>query len=399
MTSELQINTWNYPTSVIAGPGSRQQLAFSIEQIGIQNPLWVVDTQLQNLVEIQSLIAQCTSTKYTSSDLNVFDQFLGNPNEVHVAEGIKQFNNGGHDGVIAIGGGSALDIAKAIALMAHQRDISLWQLEDVGNNWTLADASKIHPIIAIPTTAGTGSEVGRAAVITNTEAKKKVIIFHPLLLPKRVILDPELLVYLPSKLTAATGMDALAHNLEALCAPGYHPMAKGIALEGIRLIHENLILSYQQPDNLAARMHMLSASMMGATAFQAGLGAMHALAHPLGAYYNIHHGLLNAILMPYVLQMNADCCETLFQRLTAYLQLTAMQPNQSSATVLIDWILRLRTSLEIPHTLGDVGVDEHCLSFISKAAYVDPSASTNPKRLSIEDYQVLCCNAIKGILN
>ncbi|MBU2709544.1 iron-containing alcohol dehydrogenase [Zooshikella harenae] len=398
MATETSINTWNYPTTIIAGPGSRQHLLSCIDQLCIENPLWVVDAQLRSMAEIQSLIEQLSSIKHMSSGLSIFDQFLGNPSEVHVAAGIKQFRAGRRDAVIAIGGGSALDIAKAIALMAHQENLSLWQLEDVGDNWTLADASKIHPIIAIPTTAGTGSEVGRAAVITNNEAKKKVIIFHPMLLPKRVILDPELLVHLPSKITAATGMDALAHNLEALCTPGYHPMAKGIALEGIRLIHENLFLSYQQPNNLVARMNMLSASMMGATAFQAGLGAMHALAHPLGAYYNIHHGLLNAILMPYVLHTNAICCETLFQRLTAYLQLTSKQPNQSASTVLIDWVLRLRESLEIPHTLGEVGVDEDCLPFVGKAANVDPSAATNPQLLSVEDYQLLCSNALKGIL-
>ncbi|MGI0118809.1 iron-containing alcohol dehydrogenase [Zooshikella sp. RANM57] len=398
MATERLINTWNYPTTIIAGPGSRQHLMSCLDQLGIENPLWVVDAQLRTMAEIQSLIEQLNSIKHTFSDVSIFDQFLGNPNEEHVADGVKQFKAGRHDGVIAIGGGSALDIAKAIALMADQQNLSLWQLEDVGDNWTLADNSKIHPIVAIPTTAGTGSEVGRATVITNTEAKKKVIIFHPMILPKRVILDPELLVYLPSKITAATGMDALAHNLEALCAPGYHPMAKGIALEGIRLIHENLILSYQQPDNLEARMHMLSASMMGATAFQAGLGAMHALAHPLGAYYNIHHGLLNAILMPYVLHTNASCCEKIFHRLTTYLQLTSKQLNQSVSSVLIDWVLRLRESLEIPHTLGEVGVDKQCLPFVSQAASLDPSAATNPQLLSVEDYRLLCSNAIKGIL-
>ena len=293
-------SNWNYPNCIRAGAGRISELAAACRDLKVGTPLLVTDRELAELPMIKSALELCTKA---GLKVGLFSGIHSNPNGEQVDEGVAIYRQGKHDGVIAFGGGSALDAGKAIALMSGQRR-PLWNFEDVGDNWTRVIESGVAPVVAVPTTAGTGSEVGRASVIIDTAHHVKKIIFHPKMLPSVVILDPRLTTGLPPHITAATGMDALAHNLEALCARGYHPMADGIAMEGIRLVHQFLPKAVEVGDDLEARMQMLCASTMGATAFQKGLGGMHALAHPLGALYNAHHGLLNAVLMPYVLKAN-----------------------------------------------------------------------------------------------
>ncbi|HMT13698.1 MAG TPA: iron-containing alcohol dehydrogenase, partial [Aestuariivirga sp.] len=290
----------NFPTAIKYGAGRIRELADFCRASGMERPLLVTDPGLAAMPMVKAIV---DDVKKAGLHIAIFADVRPNPVESNILDGVKAYKAGKHDGVIAFGGGSGLDIGKMIALM-HGQSISVFDLEDIGDWWTRADASKIAPIIAVPTTAGTGSEVGRAGVVTHPTTHEKKIIFHPAIMPRVSILDPELTVGLPAKLTAATGMDALSHNLEAYCAPFYHPLAKGVALEGMRLIKENLVKAVKKPKDLDARGNMLVASAMGATAFQAGLGAMHALAHPFGGLYDAHHGLLNAILMPYVLKAN-----------------------------------------------------------------------------------------------
>lgn len=316
MSTFLLNANWNYPTSIKVGAGRVRELPEACNALGFISPLLVTDMNLATLPIIETIMTHCRNGGLS---IHLFAAIKANPTEENVMEGVDAFRKGKHDGIIAFGGGSALDAGKAIALMVGQQG-SLWDFEDMGDNWRRANSKGIAGIIAIPTTAGTGSEVGRASVITDPQQKCKKIIFHPKMMPTTVILDPELIVDLPPHITAATGMDALSHCLEAYSAPGYHPMAEGIALEGIRLIKEHLPRVYQKGNDLVSRTQMLVASLMGATAFQRGLGAMHALAHPLGALYDAHHGRLNAILMPYVLQANQSIIESRIKRLANYLE-------------------------------------------------------------------------------
>ena len=321
----------------------------------------------------------------------VFCDVRPNPVEANILAGVKAFKAGMHDGVIAFGGGSALDVGKMIALM-HGQSISVFDLEDVDDWWTRADASRIAPIIAVPTTAGTGSEVGRASVITHPVTHEKKIIFHPAIMPKVALLDPELTLGLPAKLTAATGMDALAHCLEAYCAPFYHPMAKGIALEGMGLVKDNLLKAVKKPDDLEARGNMLVASTMGATAFQRGLGAIHALSHPLGGLYDAHHGLLNAIVMPYVLKANRKAVEKDIIKAAAYLGI------KGGFEGFMKWILKLRKDLGIPNALAEIGIDTKRLDEVAGMAVKDPSAGGNPIQFTLAQYKALAKKCILGDL-
>jgi alcohol dehydrogenase class IV len=330
----------------------------------------------------------CTSAGLNAS---IFSQIRPNPTGQNVTDGVAAFLSDTHDGVIALGGGSALDAGKAIALIARQ-SCSLWELEDAGDNDKNADPEKIAPIIAVPTTAGTGSEVGRVGLIVNEAEQRKVIIFHPKMMPSSVILDAELTVELPPHLTAATGMDALSHSLEAWCAPNFHPMAEGIALEGIRLVRTNIEQAVSNGQDLEARQNMLVASMMGATAFQRGLGAMHALAHPLGAVYDAHHGLLNAVLMPYVLRANQSAIDERISRLAGYIGLDA------SFDAFLNWVLNLRETIGIPHTLSDVIKRDEMFENIGELATHDPSAGGNPIALTALEYQQLLVNSYEGNL-
>ena len=301
-----------------------------------------------------------------------------------MADGIKAYLAGGHDGVICFGGGSALDLGKMIALMAHQRkDLSVWDLEDVDDWYTRADASKIAPIIAVPTTAGTGSEVGRAGVLTNSVSHKKKIIFHPKLLPVVTICDPALTVGMPRLITAGTGMDALAHCLEAYCSPFYHPMSQGIALEGMRLVFENLATVYANPNDLDARAHMMSAAAMGATAFQKGLGAIHSLSHPIGAVYGTHHGTTNAVVMPMVLDMNRAAIEDRIKAAAAYLGIAGGFDGFRAA------VMELRATLGIPKNLTEMGVKAADLDMLTEMALEDPSCGGNPVAMTRENTRAL----------
>jgi len=379
---------WNYPTAVRVGAGRVNELPDLCLEKGIKNPLLVTDTGLAALPMVTEIQAIC---EQAGLSIAVFSHVKSNPTGTNIEEGVDAYRLVQHDGVIALGGGSALDVGKSIAVIAQQ-ECTLWDLEDEGDNWQRAEASKIAPVIALPTTAGTGSEVGRAAVIVHEQQQRKVIIFHPNMMPGSVILDPELTTGLPAKLTAATGMDALSHNLEAYCSPFYHPMAKGIAIEGIRLVKEHLPIAVAEGSNIEARMQMLVASSMGATAFQRGLGAMHALAHPLGAVYDAHHGMLNAVLMPYVLMANYSAINESAARLASYLELEA------DFDALMQWVLDLRHRIGIPHVLDALIPDDVRLDEIGEMAVLDSSSMTNPIQHSAEVYAGIARNAFNGVL-
>jgi len=379
---------FNYPTAVKFGAGRVKELAELCKANRIMRPLLVTDPGLAAMPMLAVIVADI---KAAGLPVLVFSDVRPNPLEANILAGVKAFKAGMHDGVVAIGGGSALDIGKMIALM-HGQSISVFDLEDVDDWWTRADASRIAPIIAVPTTAGTGSEVGRASVITHPETHEKKIIFHPAIMPKVALLDPELTVGLPAKLTAATGMDALAHCLEAYCAPFYHPMAKGIALEGMALVKDNLLKAVKKPGDLEARGNMLVASTMGATAFQRGLGAIHALSHPLGGLYDAHHGLLNAIVMPYVLKANRKVIEKDIINAAAYLGI------KGGFDGFMKWILKLRKDLGIPHKLADIGIDTKRLDEIAAMAVKDPSAGGNPIAFTQAQYKALAKKSILGDL-
>jgi alcohol dehydrogenase class IV len=379
---------WNYPTAIRVGAGRIAEISDTCAQNGISAPLLVTDPGVAALPMVQNIVDKCRAT---GLKLQVFSDIKPNPTGSNVDNGILAYREGRHDGVIAFGGGSGLDAGKAIAVATNQ-DCSMWDLEDVGDNWLRADADKIPPIIAVPTTAGTGSEVGRASVIVNEEEHRKVIIFHPGMSPDCVILDPELTIGLPALLTAATGMDALSHNLEAFCSPLFHPMAEGIAIEGIRLVKKYLPRAVADGSDIEARTQMLVASSMGATAFQRGLGAMHALAHPLGAVFDAHHGTLNAILMPYVLKANRNAIEDRITRLSRYLGLEA------GFDPFLQWILELRAEINIPHTLQEIGIGDDRLTEIGGMAVDDPSAGTNPILFDAATYTEIAANTVHGRL-
>lgn len=380
---------WNYPAPILTGPGRVRELPGLCRELGMTAPLLVTDPGLAGLPMVREILDLARAEGLA---IGVFSEIKGNPTGANVLAGVAACNDGGHDGVIAFGGGSGLDAAKAVALMARQREgLSLWALEDVGDNWTHADGAAILPCVAVPTTAGTGSEVGRASVITDEAAHVKRIIFHPGMLPDRVILDPELTVGLPAAITAATGMDALSHCLEAWCSPRFHPMAEGIAVEGMRRVRDFLPRAYADGRDLEARMNMLVASSMGATAFQRGLGAMHALAHPLGALHDAHHGTLNAVLMPYVLRANERAIGEPMVRLGRYLALD--QPGTASV---IDWVLELRERLGIPHTLAELGIDTEHADRVGRMAVADPSSGTNPVAFTADEYRDLFVAAVEG---
>lgn len=382
---------WNYPANILTGVGRIRELPAACKALGMKAPLLITDPGLAGLPMVRDLVA---ASYEQGLGIAVFSEIKGNPTGKNVLDGVAAFRDGGHDGVIAFGGGSGLDAAKAVALMANQREgLSLWSLEDIGDNWKNAEAKAIVPIVAVPTTAGTGSEVGRASVITDEVEHVKRIIFHPGMVPATVILDPELTVGLPPSITAATGMDALSHCMEAWCSPLYHPMAEGIAVEGMRRICQFLPRAYADGSDLEARMNMLVASSMGATAFQRGLGAMHALAHPLGALYDAHHGTLNAILMPYVLRANECAIGEPMVRLGRYLDL-----RQPGTATVIDWVLEMRERLGIPHTLAALEIDTRQADKVGQMAVADPSSGTNPITFDAEAYRGIFVNAVEGRL-
>ena len=380
---------WNYPTTIWTGENRINDLSEACLNLKIKKPLFVTDKDLINLTMVKKIISEL---KKNFNELNIYSNFSGNPNGDNVEDGVIKFNESKCDGVIAFGGGSGLDVGKAIAFMSGQSR-PIWDFEDIGDYWKRADERNIPPIIAVPTTAGTGSETGRASAIINKETGIKKIIFHPKFLPSIVILDPVLTVDLSPRLTGATGMDALAHNLEAFCAPGFHPMADGIAIEGMKLIKKSLIPAFKNGKDLEARRDLLAAASMGSTAFQKGLGAIHSLSHPVNSQFNIHHGLSNAIFMPYVLTFNKSLIENRIISICDYLNLGK---NFDS---FLNWILDLRKKLNIPHKLSDVIESSKIdIDKLSKMALEDPSTSTNPKKMTIDDMKILYEYSISGKL-
>ncbi len=379
--------TWSYPTTILFGAGSLAKLPRACADAGIARPLLVTDPGLAELPPVGEALSVLRGA---GLEPGLFTDLRPNPTAANVDAGLAALRDGGHDGVVAMGGGSALDCGKAIAFMAGQTR-PIWDFEDVDDYWKRAREEGILPVVAIPTTAGTGSEVGRAAVITDPEIHTKKIIFHPRMLPRTAILDPRVTVGLPAHLTAATGMDALAHSLEAYCAPTFHPMSEGIAVEGMRLVKEALPRACAEGGDLAARGMMLAASMMGAVAFQKGLGAIHALSHPIGALYDTHHGLTNAVLMPYVLAFNCRAVEAKIARLAGWLELP-----RTDFGGFLDWVLGLRRELGIPHRLKDLGVAPERFSTIAEMAVRDPTAATNPVPLTAEGAETILRQAYEG---
>ena len=381
------MGNWNFPTPMRFGVGRISELADACKSQGMSRPLLVTDPGLAALPMVADAIKANEAAELPTG---LFSDVQPNPVSQNVEDGIRVYREGGHDGVIAFGGGSALDAAKVIAFMAGQTR-PMWDFEDVGDNWTLADPDGIAPIVAVPTTSGTGSEVGRAGVIINEETHTKKVIFHPKMMPGVVISDPALTAGLPPHITAATGMDAFIHCFEALCAPGYHPMAEGIAVEGMRLVKDWLPIAVGDGSNLTARANMLSAASMGATAFQKGLGAIHSLAHPVGAVYNTHHGLANAVFMPYVIDFNRDAISRRMMRLGRYLGLA-----DASFDGVMQWTLDFRKLLEIPHTAREIGVEESRLDELAKMAAVDPTASGNPVKVGAAEMKQMYEAAMEG---
>ncbi|WP_444901025.1 iron-containing alcohol dehydrogenase [Microbulbifer sp. SSSA007] len=383
---------WNFPTNIWVGPGRIADLAKACVELNIQRPLVVTDPGLATMPLIERAYTPC---RENSLELEVFSAIKGNPNSENIDQGVEILRSKNCDGVIAFGGGSAIDAGKAIALMARQSR-PIWEFEDIGDNYKRVDPNGMVPVIAVPTTAGTGSEVGRVAVITDEAAQIKRLIFHPNILPDIVILDAELTLGLPPEITAATGMDALSHNLESYYSPMYHPMAEGIALQGMRLIKSYLPRAYMIGTELKARQQMLVASCMGATAFQRGLGAIHALAHPLGGLYDKHHGLLNAILMPYVLVANRPAIEVPMGQLALSLQLTGKDMFESGFDAVLNWVIGLRKQLGIPHTLEEIGIGSDDADKIGRMAAEDPSAASNPMSFNAVEYREIFLRACQG---
>jgi len=374
---------WNYPTTVWFGPDRSKQAQQACDTLGIKNPLIVTDPGLLQTPIIEEINSNL------SSKTNVYSDVQGNPTGSNVTNGVKVFLEGNHDGVIAIGGGSGMDAGKGIAFLAHQKR-PLWDFEDIGDWWTRADSKVIKPIIAIPTTAGTGSEVGRAGVFLNEDNQKKKIIFHPKMLPQIAILDPSLTINLPKGITAGTGMDALAHCLEAYSSPFYHPMAEGTALEGLRLVKENIQEVFHNGKNIEARAHMLVASMMGAAAFQKGLGAIHSITHPVNSLYHTHHGTTNGTVMPFVLNYNRSVIEDKFVRLANFLDI------KGGFDGIVQWVIDLKKEMEIPETLKDMGVQLGDEVKLAPLAQEDPSTGGNPLEMTEQKFQELIANCISG---
>ena len=385
MSTTLRGN-WNYPTTIWAGPGRISELGKACSQVGMQRPLIVTDEGLINAPMIKHAVAALSGAA-------LFGAVRGNPAASHVEAGLRAYHAGGHDGVVAFGGGSALDAGKVVAFMSGQTR-PLWDFEDVGDWWARANPAGIAPVVAVPTTAGTGSEVGRAGVILNEETHQKKIIFHPQMMPRIVILDAELTVGLPRAVTAATGIDAFVHCFEAFCAPGFHPLADGVALEGMRLIRRYLPRACADGTDIEARANMLAAASMGATAFQKGLGGVHAIAHPVGSWFNTHHGLTNAVILPYVMTYNRHAIADKADVIARVLDLPARGYDG-----FFDWVLNLRRELGIPHSLAEIGVHTDNAAVIGSEAAIDPSAGGNPIVVNAAQLEHIFRAAVAGKLD
>ncbi|MCM2402003.1 iron-containing alcohol dehydrogenase [Rhizobium sp. S153] len=373
------VANWSYPTAIKMGSGRIKELADACKSLGMKKPLLITDRGLASMAITQGALDILAEGGLGRA---IFADVDPNPNDINLEAGIKAFRDGGHDGVVAFGGGSGLDLAKCVAFMVGQTR-PVWDFEDIGDWWTRASIEGIAPIVAVPTTAGTGSEVGRASVITNSKTHVKKIIYHPKFLPGVVICDPELTVGMPKSITAGTGMDALAHCLEAYSSPFYHPMSQGIALEGMRLVKEYLPRAFHDGTDIEARTHMMSAAAMGAVSFQKGLGAIHAISHPIGAIYNTHHGMTNAVVMPAVLRFNRAAIEGKIASAAAYLGI------EGGFDGFYNWVLKLRAELGVPETLGALGLDKSRIDEMSAMAIEDPSAGGNPVKMTLENTKAL----------
>lgn len=380
---------WGFPTNIRVGPGRLAELPDICRDLGFDRPLLVTDPGVREQPMIDEMLANLERAGIATG---VFSEVQGDPDWPNVEAGITAFREGQHDSIIACGGGSALDAAKAVALMVGQTR-PIWDFEDIGDNWKRADADAIVPTIAIPTTAGTGSEVGRASVITNHELGRKMIIFHPRMLPQTAILDPEVTVGLPAWMTAATGMDAFSHCFEAWCAPGFHPMADGIALQGLELIAGALPRAYADGSDIPARTHMLAAASMGSVSFQKGLGAVHAISHPVGVFHHTHHGLTNAVVLPYVMRHNENAIAARMGPVA-----TALGLHGGTFDTVLEWVLDFRKRLDIPHTLAEIGVGTEHADEIGRLGEIDPPAATNPVPVSAADLTQVFRNAVEGRL-
>ena len=378
---------WSFPTNVRFGAGRISELAEACQSLGMQKPLLVTDPGIAALPMMGGVL---NTARDNGLEIAVFSDITANPNEINVADGVKIYLEGRHDGVIAFGGGSGLDAGKAIAFMSHQT-LPIWEFEDIGDLWTKADADVIPPIVSVPTTSGTGSEVGRASVITNSETHVKKVIFHPKCMPSIVIADPELTVGLPKVLTAATGMDALAHCIEAFCAPGYHPMADGIGVGGVRIVSKYLARAVADGTDIEARGQMLVCSAMGATAFQKGLGGIHALSHPFGGIYGAHHGMLNGVIMPYMLTANRSAIEPQIEYLATVVGVSGFDG-------FYNWVMDLRSEIGIHNALKDMGIEDPDFNKIGALSIKDPTAGGNPIKFTAEEYAALARKAYNGEL-
>jgi alcohol dehydrogenase class IV len=388
MTTSLT-SSWNFPTRILTGVGRIAELPLVCKANGIARPLVVTDRGLANSRLIADIVDRLSNAGLRTA---LFSDVKPNPNEINLRDGVAAYRAAAADGVVAVGGGSGLDVGKCVAFMQAQTR-PVWDFEDVGDWWTRANSEGIAPIIAVPTTAGTGSEVGRAGVITNEATHEKKIIFHPLMMPRVAIEDPELAVGLPPHLTVGTGMDALAHCFEAYCVDGFHPPADGVALEGIRLVDRYLPRAAKYGGDLEARAYMFAAASMGATAFQKGLGAIHSVSHPVGARHDTHHGMTNGVMFPYVMLANREAIEAKMPLVARILDL----PRHDFEGVL-DWILAFRKKLKVPHTLAEMGVKESDAKSIAADAVKDPTAGSNPRKLSEAEFEALTLAAIRGDL-
>ena len=382
----IKNTNWNYPTIIWFGNNRINDIQDACNELKIKNPLIVTDPGILKTKIITKI------NKSLNVEAKIYANVQGNPTGQNVIKGVEKFNKDNHDGIIAVGGGSSMDVGKGIAFMCGQKR-PLWDFEDIGDYWKRADDNSIKPIIAIPTTAGTGSETGRAGVFTKEDTHEKKIIFHPKMMPSIVIVDPNLTLELPEFLTASTGMDALAHSLEAYCSPYFHPLSQGIALEGIRIVHNYLLRAFRNGNDIEARANMLTSSLMGSTAFQKGLGAIHSLSHPVGAIYNTHHGLTNAVFMPYVLKKNKPAIENKLISLSRYINLKKYTFNS-----FMEWILSLRKDLKIPHTLKEIIPDDTRFEEMSLMALNDPSTGSNPIKLEQHDFLKLYKDTYNGNL-
>ena len=389
MSAPVLVSKWNYPTTIWSGPGRIAELPQACRSLGMKKPLLITDQGLAESAMVKACIERNAAAGLPTG---LFAGVKGNPTGANVDAGVAAYKAGGHDGVIAFGGGSGIDAAKAVALMAGQTR-PLWDFEDVGDNADRVNVAGMAPVVAVPTTSGTGSEVGRASVITNEDSHEKKIIFHPRMLPALVIADPELTVGLPPHITAATGVDAFVHCFEAYCAPGFHPMADGIALEGMRLIKQYLPRAYRDGKDIEARSRMLAAASMGAVAFQKGLGGVHALAHPIGAVYDTHHGLTNAVLLPYLMRHNRSAIADRMKLLAQVLDL----PQQDFNAV-FDWVLAFRKDLGIPNSLAEIRVPADRAAEIGRMAEQDPSAGGNPMPVNAAALEAVFRKAVAGDL-